>query len=353
MVEMVVIDNDVKLDYADVMLVPKQVINGPESRQEVLLTKYLFKFTDTVPIIAANMDHIGTFEIAKVLSKYSLLTCLNKHYTLEELLRFYRENKDVARYTIYSLGSGQADLDKLQAFENALLKENIKGPSALCLDVANAYTDSFLRIAQKLALGYRHYVLMAGNVVTPQRVSQLFSVGVDIVKIGIGPGSVCTTRQETGVGYPQFSALLECVEAARKVKGQICADGGITCPGDMVKAFAGGADFVMIGGQFAGHKEGYSEAELKDIVNGGLPFHGMASKKAQELHNGGLADYRSSEGKEVKIRYRGSIVNTVQRYLNGLRSGMLYVGARTIPELQKDPHFIKVNHQLNGSLNAT
>jgi len=345
---MITIDNDVKLDYSDVLLVPgpsDSIFGKVQSRNKVNLLKNFFDLNEIVPIFAANMDHVGTFNMARELSKHSIMTCLVKHYDLDHLVQFYTKEKEIAKFTAYSLGSNPEDIKKFKEFNELIEDLGIDGPPVICLDVANAYTTRFLDVVEELAADYPSYVLMAGNVVTPKITEKLIESGVDIVKIGIGPGSVCTTRRETGIGYPQFSAVLECSAAAKSVGGQICADGGITCPGDVVKALAAGAGYVMVGGQFAGHDEGYTVEQLQEDK---IPFYGMASEAAQTIHNGGLKEYRASEGKIVHLPKKGSISRTIQQYLGGIRSACAYMGCSDLDELQKSSHFIRTNRQLNG-----
>jgi len=214
----------------------------------------------------------------------------------------------------------------------------------VCIDVANGYTQAFVNFVRHFRDRYPYVVLMAGNVVTPEMTEELIIGGVDIVKVGIGPGSVCTTRKKTGVGYPQLSAVIECADAAHGLRGHIIADGGCSVPGDVVKAFAAGADFVMLGGMLAGHKEGGASAL------GGNKFYGMSSDTAMDLHNGGVANYRASEGKTVEIPYRGEVSRTLQDILGGLRSACTYVGASELKELSKRTTFVRVTQQLNNSL---
>jgi GMP reductase len=214
----------------------------------------------------------------------------------------------------------------------------------VCIDVANGYTQSFVDFIKEFRQWYPDVVLMAGNVVTPEMTEELILAGVDIVKVGIGPGSVCTTRKKTGVGYPQLSAVIECADAAHGLQGHIIADGGCSVPGDVVKAFAAGADFVMLGGMLAGHKEGGASPF------GENKFYGMSSDTAMDLHNGGVANYRASEGKTVEIPYRGEVKHTMQDILGGLRSACTYVGASELKELSKRATFVRVTQQLNNSL---
>jgi len=216
----------------------------------------------------------------------------------------------------------------------------------VCIDVANGYTQAFVDFVKKFRDKYPSVTLIAGNVVTPEMTEELILSGVDIVKVGIGPGSVCTTRKMTGIGYPQLSAVIECADAAHGLQGHIIADGGCTVPGDVVKAFAAGADFVMLGGMLAGHKEGGAS------VFGTNRFYGMSSDTAMDLHNGGVANYRASEGKTVEIPYRGEVSRTLQEILGGLRSACTYVGASELKHLSKRTTFVRVTQQLNNSLSA-
>lgn len=331
-------DTDIKLDYADVLLVPRE--SELSSRSQIKLTIDHFS-TPAIPIIAANMDGVGTFAMATELAKYKMLTALVKHYSLDELVEFY--GTEASKYAIYSMGISEADFNKFVAFDKLILDAGIDYPPAVSIDIANGYTKNLEGFLERLRENHPEYILMVGNVVTPERTEKLIECGADIVKIGVGPGSVCTTRRITGIGYPQFSAVTECAAAADSAGGAICADGGITCPGDAVKAFAGGAHYVMIGGLFAGHDEGI-EGETTPTI----PFYGMASKEAQDKHNGGVAEYRASEGKFVTVPYRGPVENTVQELLGGLRSACTYVGAGTIEDLHRRARFVRVNRQLNN-----
>lgn len=341
------IDLETKLDFSDVLLVPKH--SHLYSRQQVDL---LVDFFDekVVPIVAANMDGVGTFEMAIELSKYKMLTALSKHYSLENLIDFYDTNRDLAPYAIYSMGANAEDYEKFLLFNESCNDSDIPTPKAICVDVANGYTEKFSEFVSMISEEHPEYGLIAGNVVTPEAVERLIENGADIVKIGIGPGSVCTTRTMTGIGYPQLSAVLECYDAAESAGGRIMSDGGCTCPGDVVKAYAAGAHFVMIGGMFAGHDEGIDEIETKLVTKMGskfVRFYGMASKTAQELHNGGVSDYRASEGKEVTIPYKGKVSESVKNLLGGIRSACTYVGAEDLYQLYHKGKFIKVNRVIN------
>ena len=240
------------------------------------------------------------------------------------------------------MGISDKDLSK---FDNVYTMVGNK-QMRVCIDVANGYTQQFVDFIYKFRDRYPYVLLMAGNVVTPEMTEELILAGVDMVKVGIGPGSVCTTRKMTGIGYPQLSAVIECADAAHGLKGHIIADGGCSVPGDVVKAFAAGADFVMLGGMLAGHKEGGNG------IGGSVRFYGMSSNTAMDLHNGGVANYRASEGKTVEIPYRGPVAKSLNDIFGGLRSACTYVGAGELKELSKRTTFIRVTQQLNNSLNA-
>jgi len=332
---------DVKLDYKDVLITPKR--SALSSRSQVKLER-LFTFRSYnswfgVPIIAANMDGVGTLEMDAEFNKHHCMVALTKHYSDTKLIEHFAKKLDS---TIYSMGISDEDLQKFDNVYSVVGNRLMR----VCIDVANGYTQTFVDFIKKFRDRYPSVVLMAGNVVTPEMTEELILAGVDIVKVGIGPGSVCTTRKMTGIGYPQLSAVIECADAAHGLKGHIIADGGCSVPGDVVKAFAAGADFVMLGGMLAGHKEGGASPF------GENKFYGMSSDTAMDLHNGGVANYRASEGKTVEIPYRGEVSRTMQDILGGLRSACTYVGASELKELSKRATFVRVTQQLNNSLST-
>lgn len=306
-----------------------------------------FKFRNSkatytgVPIIAANMDTVGTFEMAKVLAKNSMFTAIHKHYSVEQWKEFYARDPSIFENIAVSSGSGEADYTKMKA----ILKE-IPALRYICLDVANGYSEAFVQFVQSVRADFPHHTIMAGNVVTGEMVEELLLSGADIIKVGIGPGSVCTTRKKTGVGYPQLSAVIECADAAHGLDGHIISDGGCTCPGDVSKAFGAGADFVMLGGMLAGHDESGGEVIEKDGKKYKM-FYGMSSATAMEKYHGGVAEYRASEGKTVQVPYRGDVQATVLDILGGLRSACTYTGAGRLKELTRRTTFIRVTQQLN------
>lgn len=339
------IESDIKLGFKDVMFRPKR--STLKSRSEVTL-KRKFSFLNSgdhwegIPIIAANMDTVGTFQMATALSQAHLITAIHKHYTVEQWAKFiHTSNASITNYIAVSTGTGHTDSEKL----NYLLKQHPQ-LKFICIDVANGYSQHFVDFVKKTRDQHPDKVILAGNVVTGEMVEELLLSGADIIKVGIGPGSVCTTRVKTGVGYPQLSAVIECADAAHGLGGQIISDGGCKIPGDIAKAFGGGADFVMLGGMLAGHDESGGET----VVENGQQyksFYGMSSETAMNKHAGGVAEYRASEGKTVKIPYRGSVKLTVQDILGSLRSTCTYVGARRLKELTKRTTFIRVQEQHN------
>jgi len=345
--------NDIKLDFKDVLIVPKR--SASISRKDVnLIRSFSFnKKTDiqrtAIPIIAANMDTTGTFEIAIALEELFCMTALHKHYNVDELTNFF--DISVLHYRIfYSLGVTDDDIDKLKTVLSKLSNKNkIKN---VCIDVANGYTDYFVdRVKIIKDLLHPSTFLMAGNVCTPEMTEQLVLNGVSVVKVGIGGGSVCLSRIKTGCGYPQLSAVIECADAAHGLGGYLCSDGGCTRPGDVAKAFGAGADFVMLGGMLAGHDECNGEIVEDAYGNKTKEFYGMSSKTAQEKHNGGVADYKSAEGKTVKVPYRGKVEDTMKDILGGLRSACTYVGAKQLKHLSKCTTFIRTTVQENQVFN--
>ena len=340
------IEEGIKLDFKDVLIRPKR--STLASRKEVDISRnFAFRWSEKtyegVPIIAANMDGVGTMAMARSFAKMGqgMTAALHKHYALDRLLDFYKkeDNKNVW----YSIGVSDADVEKLDAF----LKKNPKGIDKLCVDVANGYAEPFADFVKKMRAKMPDVTIMAGNVVTGEMVEELILSGADVVKVGIGPGSVCTTRRMTGVGYPQLSAVIECADAAHGLKGLVCADGGCTVPGDLAKAFGAGADFVMLGGMLAGHDQCEGDIVEEDGVKY-VTFYGMSSATAMEKHAGGIAEYRASEGKTVRVRHRGDVTVTVQDILGGLRSACTYVGALKLKELSKRTTFVRVTQQLNN-----
>lgn len=344
------IESDLKLGFKDVLIRPKR--STLKSRSQVSLHR-TFKFCRSglewtgIPIMAANMDTVGTFAMALALAQEHILTMVHKHYSCQQWLEFCEQVEkrsaqfDKDPWEFIGISTGTSDLEKI----TDIIKK-IKNIKFICIDVANGYSEHFVKFVKTVRDLYPEKVIIAGNVVTGEMVEELILSGADMVKVGIGPGSVCTTRLKTGVGYPQVSAVIECADAAHGLNGLVISDGGHVSPGDVAKSFGAGADFVMLGGMLAGHIESGGQIIEKDGQKC-MEFYGMSSEKAMQKHAGGVAEYRASEGKSVLIPYRGEVNNTVKDILGGLRSACTYVGASQLKELSKRTTFIRVLEQEN------
>ena len=371
------LEEDIKLDYKDVLIRPKR--STLHSRKQVRLNrKFQFRNYDHdlaeplpdeyhyigIPIMASNMDGVGTMSMADKLAEGEIFTCLVKTYSAEDLIDFFNAEVGLERKenVAMSIGTGDSDYNKLIKVK----KECDYRLKYVCIDIANGYSDHFAKHVRKVRADFPDLVIIAGNVVTREMTEELILSGADIVKVGIGPGSVCTTRIQTGVGYPQLSAVIECADAAHGLGGHIIADGGCNTPGDVAKAFAAGADFVMLGGMLAGHDEGGGEVITKRFftneMNGDsrvieekkfVQFYGMSSESANDKHFGGLKDYRSSEGRTVLVPYRGPVAKTVQEILGGLRSACTYTGAMKLKQLSKCATFIRCSQTHNAKYESS
>nr|DAH71017.1 MAG TPA: guanosine 5'-monophosphate oxidoreductase [Caudoviricetes sp.] len=366
------IRDSIELDFCDVLFRPKRTTLNSRSEADVIREykfKYYPKTIKSCGIMAANMATTGTFDMNDVLQKYKAITCLHKHYTEYEIKNYMTINNmdDYSDHNSFTFISTGLKDDKEQLFRLLQTGSQI---DKICIDIANGYIPNLINFVKEVREKFPKSLIMVGNVVTGDMTQDLILNGADIVKVGIGPGSVCTTRKLTGVGRPQLSAILECADAAHGVGGLVCADGGCTCAGDVAKAFGAGADFVMLGGMFAGTDESageiiekmYRTNEYKyhyltdNSIESDKPifevkkfkqFYGMSSQLAQEKHFGGMANYRASEGKVVEIPYKGSVENVIQEILGGIRSTMSYIGAKRLKDIPKCTTFYRVNRQLN------
>jgi len=336
--------NDLKLDFSDVLIRPRH--SFLTSRKEVnLVREFEFKHSEmeleTIPIAAANMDTVGTIPMFKELHKHNIMTFFHKFIPEEEFVEnksLLEENQDLFAVTI---GLGEPELNRLLHL-STLFKFKV-----ICIDIANGYMDSFVEFCARVREFFPENIIVAGNVVCAEMTRRLILDGeVDVVKVGIGGGSACTTRIKTGVGMPQLSAVLDCAEAAHELGAHIISDGGITCPGDVSKAFGAGADFVMIGGQFAGHDQNPGEI-IEENGNKYKLFYGMSSGHAMNKNYNGIERYRTSEGRCLKIKYRGDVNETVLDFLGGLRSTCTYVDCKEIEDMEEFVEFVRVGHQFN------
>ncbi len=337
------IEDEIKLTFDDVLIRPKR--STLVSRSEVVLERQ-FKFKHTneiwtgVPIFSANMDTTGTFETAITLQKHKMLTAIHKFYSIKD----WEQNVEKLDPNFISVTVGQSKEDLQLGQKIFSLNSDIK---YLCIDVANGYREDFINSVKNYRESFPDKIIIAGNVATREMTEALILAGADIVKIGIGPGSVCTTRSVAGVGYPQLSSISECSDAAHGLGGHVMADGGCKYPGDVSKAFGAGADYVMLGGMFAGHKESGGELVANEEGVQYKDFYGMSSTKAQQTYYGDLAEHRAPEGKKVRLRYKGELDKTVQSILGGMRSACSYVGAKKLKDLPKSTTFIRVTQTTN------
>jgi GMP reductase len=336
-----IVNYEPKLDYSDVLIMPS--LSDVKSRKEVNLeVETTFKCGSSwrgIPIMAANMSTVGTHKMAEVLVEYKMVTCLRKGGSYYSA--FVNMHPEKEPYVSLTLG---LDSDSKLFVDTS----EIHDPTFICLDVANGYMTEFHNFTRKVREKWPKSILIAGNVVTPEGVEALSTAGADLVKVGIGSGSMCLTRRVAGVGYPQLSAVLECVETADQLGIGIVADGGINYPGDFAKALVAGSAFVMAGGMFTGHDECGGEIRHKEHGELTMLHYGMSSRTANEKYSGGLSDYRASEGRTVEVPYRGSVRNTVQEIFGGIRSACSYVGAFDLPSLYSNGKLIKVNRTTNN-----
>jgi GMP reductase len=375
------IESEIKLDFKDVLLRPKR--SELTSRKDVdLMREFTFKNAGAdgagdpsygwtgIPIVASNMDTVGTFETAKSLAQYHMLTCISKHYDSKKWMHkmngygVYKSpeqrkggawehdrNSKCWQNRIYEHISPSIGIKYHESYYDDIdfLRDicfRFYHTRFVCIDAANGYTSRFCDFIKRVREEHPALIIIAGNVVTGEMTEEILLSGADIVKVGIGGGSVCTTRVQTGVGYPQLSAVIECADAAHGIGGHIMADGGCVCAGDVAKALCAGADFVMLGGMLAGHTESAGEEEIVDGEKY-KTFYGMSSDTAMNKYHGGVAKYRSSEGKTVRIKHRGNIRNTVENILGGLRSTCTYIGAKKLKDMPKCATFVRTTQQSN------
>ena len=346
------IEEGLKLDFHNVLIRPKRSTINSRSNVNLMRTiKFKncksLKSWEGIPIIASNMDTVGTFDVYKTLSKFKIITALHKFYNVNDFLSYQTTNNLILNPDLFMVSTGiqETDFTRLKGILSVV------ECNWICIDIANGYIQSLVQFCRRIREEYPDKIIVAGNVVTREIVEELIlNGGVDVVKVGIGPGSACLTRMKTGVGMPQLSAIMECADAAHGVGGHIIGDGGITCPGDMAKAFGGGADFVMVGGAFSGHDENPGEIITNPDGSQSKLFYGMSSSHAMTKHYGGMNDYRASEGRIVRVPYRGLLEHTVLDYLGGLRSTCTYINASCIKHMALCTTFVQVSQQLNTSL---
>jgi len=335
------IENDIKLDFDDVLLCPRRSEVGSRSQVDItrkFTTLYSKQEWKGTPIIAANLDTTGSFAMVEALHKFKMLTCLHKFYTEKQLVDFFN-NSPASDSAFYTLGVTDKDINKL----TTVLKYTNK-ITKITVDIANGYSKFFSEKVRQIRELCPNMMLFAGNVCTPELIQELVITGhADVVKVGIGPGAFCETRTVTGVGFPQWSAIVSCADAAHGLNAMICSDGGCRSSGDVSKSLAGGADFCMLGNLFSGTDPCEGEWEYEAGLRKSLKVYGMSSRESMEKYSGGVADYRASEGSCMQVPYKGPVEGVVQQLLGGLRSACAYSGATRLKDLSKCALFIKVN----------
>ena len=331
-----------QLDFRHCLIVPTRT-STIRSRSQVK-TQTLVHFEKShqdwigTPIWTSNMDSTGTIAMYDKIHKYGLVTCFDKNINKDLLENDY--DLDRERYSV----STGINIKDIEIIRKVIEKYN---PKFLCVDVANGYMEKFISTVAYLKTCYPDVIIVAGNVVTPEVIPTIGEAGADIIKLGIGSGSVCTTRIKTGIGCPQLSAILNCHETAHNCGIKIMSDGGIQNPGDICKAYAAGADFVMVGGLLAGHAD-TTENVVESNGQKFAEFYGMSSKEANNKYSGGMKHYKAAEGKKVLIPLKDeSITDTIEDILGGVRSCCSYLGAFNPSQIYERSNLIKVEQQVN------
>jgi GMP reductase len=374
-----IINNETKLDFSDVLIVPQR--STLNSRSEILLER-TFHFYHSpriwkgIPIICANMSFCS-FDMAKELANHKMIACLHKYHSLDELSNYFNSNPQNINYTFVSIGYKKSDLNHLLELKN---KINIQ-PN-ICIDVPNGHMDAFVKYCKKVRENFPESIIIAGNVTNTSSTQELIIYGgVDIVKIGIGGGSACTTRFLTGCGVPQLSCCLENsyiahgLQNGEKKLGLVCSDGGHKTVGDVCKALCAGSDFVMLGGYFAGtescngewtfeHKAYLNKDNKYKDINWWQPnspgyetekrktkftYYGMSTHHSQQLYEDNIKHYRASEGTKITVEYKGTVDRVIQELLGGIRSCCCYIGADTIKNMNKCAEFCRVSKIHNNN----
>jgi GMP reductase len=365
--------NELKLDFDDVLIVPQRSTLTSRSEINLERTFYFYhspRIWNGVPIMCANMSFCS-FNMAKALANHKMIACLHKYHSVEDLTNYFIENPDYIDYTFVSIGYKKSDLNHILQLRQKLNKQ----PN-ICIDVPNGHMDAFVKYCKKVRENFPDSIIVAGNVTNTSSTQELIIYGgVDIVKCGIGGGSACTTRFLTGCGLPQLNCCLENAYVAHglqngdKKLGLICSDGGIKTSGDAAKALVGGADFLMLGGYFAGTEECTGEWTYEYETMHGFwqpldpeykfeckkrkktfTYYGMSTHYSQEMYEDHLKKYRASEGTKIIIGYKGSVDQIIQELLGGIRSCCCYIGSRSIKDMSKCGQFCRVN-QIHSNKN--
>lgn len=373
------------LDFSDVLMVPQP--SELTSRRQVDIAR-TFKFKRRpgnieytgIPVVASNMDSIASFAMSEALNHFQMQCCLHKFHNTEENFENLANHLKTVDGSVMTIGISNVDYEYFTRMFDTYRSDvewRTKGPFWVCIDVANGYTRSFREYISKVRENREEdLIIIAGNVVTKEMTINLIEAGADIVKVGIGPGAACITRKITGVGVPQFTAVEQCADGAHGAGGMIISDGGCKVVGDICKAIAVGADFVMLGGMLSGYEEcldpkfgislvekqrvewvaklysnypdGTPEPRPEIFTDKFVQFRGMSSREAMEEHYGEMASYRASEGKQVLVPYKGTVQDKLKEICGGLRSACTYLGARELKEVHRRATFVTVRRQLNN-----
>ena len=328
-----------KLNFKDVLIVPKS--SKINSRKDVILdTKILFPASGInwtgVPIMASNMDNVGTFEMGFALQNFHMTNAVSKFYNKDAWVKSISNGLDL-EFNFITFGLQEiSEIDEIISY---ILQKTNKNIKTIVFDIPNGYIEKFSKIISEARKEFPKLGIIAGNVVTAEGVRLLMDSGADGVKVGIGSGGVCDTTETTGIGYPQLSAAIDCSLEVKKYNGFIVSDGGVKITGDISKAFAAGSGFVMLGSLLAAHKESMAPIIRKDNKNF-RELYGMSSTQAMTKHYGGVADYRTSEGKSILVEDRGPVKNTLNKILGAMRSTCTYINAKNIGEIHENSSFI-------------
>ena len=328
-----------KLNFKDVLIVPKS--SKINSRKDVVLdTKILFPASGInwtgVPIMASNMDNVGTFEMGFALQNFHMANAVSKFYNKDAWVKSIRNGLDLE---FNFITFGLQEISEIYEIISYILQKTNKNIKTIMFDIPNGYIEKFSKIISEARKQFPDLGIIAGNVVTSEGVKQIMDSGADGVKVGIGSGGVCDTTETTGIGYPQLAAVIDCSIEVKKYGGFIVSDGGVKITGDISKAFAAGSGFVMLGSLLAAHKESMAPIIRKENRNY-RELYGMSSTQAMTKHYGGVADYRTSEGKSILVEDRGPVKYTLNKMLGALRSTCTYINAKNIGEIHKNSRFI-------------
>ena len=319
------------LTFDDVLIIPSK--SEVRSRRDPKLTSQLTKTKSIeTPILSANMDTITEYDMAFAMHQMGAIGILHRFVTIQEQAQFVAQLKTQGvNHIAASIGVN----DDYQERAKALIQA---GANIITIDIAHGHSVLMMDVMKWMKDKFPTVDLIAGNVATPDAVVDLIEAGADAIKVGIGPGSMCTTRIITGAGVPQLTAIAMCAQAAAPYQVPVIADGGIKTSGDIVKAFAAGASTVMLGSMLSGTIETPGE-----IKHGRKQYRGMASRAAQESWRGGVPTGMAPEGESTYVSVKGHVKDVISELTGGIRSGMSYVNANQLSEIKDKARFIEMS----------